>query len=128
MQKDVQKFVADGLLTVGHAKAILGIKEKKAQRAAADEVLRRKLTVRATERLVQEFHRTPAPRKARKPASLDGDLQAHLDRLTDRLRSHFATKVSLQHTPKRGRIELEYYGNDDLQRLLELMGFKDEEL
>ena len=54
LQKDIQKFLADGLLTVGHAKAILGIKVKRDQRTVADQVMRQRLTVRATEKLVQK--------------------------------------------------------------------------
>ena len=42
--------------------------------------------------------------------------------VTNRLRAHLATHVAIQHSPKKGRIEIEYYGNDDLQRLLELLG------
>ena len=48
--------------------------------------------------------------------------------LTSRLRQRFTTHVSVSHTAKKGRIELEYYGNDDLERLLELLGVSTEEL
>ena len=48
--------------------------------------------------------------------------------LTSRLRAHFTTHVSISHSPKKGRIELEYYGNDDLGRLLELLGVPPEGL
>ena len=48
--------------------------------------------------------------------------------LTSRLREHFTTHVSISHTPKKGRIELEYYGNDDLGRLLDVLGLPTEDL
>ena len=48
--------------------------------------------------------------------------------LTSRLREHFTTHVSISHTPKKGRIELEYYGNDDLGRLLDVLGVSTEDL
>jgi ParB family chromosome partitioning protein len=47
--------------------------------------------------------------------------------LQNRLQQHLATHVSLHHNEKRGRIEIEYYGNDDLQRILDLLGLKSEE-
>ena len=129
LQKDVQKFVADGLITVGHAKAILGIKVKRDQRTVADQVMRQRLTVRATEKLVQKLQAGENSRSGgEKSNASDPETEAMLRALTSRLREHFTTHVSISHSPKKGRIELEYYGNDDLGRLLELLGVPPEEL
>ena len=129
LQKDVQKFVADGLITVGHAKAILGIKVKRDQRTVADQVMRQRLTVRATEKLVQKLQAGENSRSGgEKNNASDPETEAMLRALTSRLREHFTTHVSISHSPKKGRIELEYYGNDDLGRLLELLGVPPEEL
>lgn len=129
LQKDIQKFLADGLLTVGHAKAILGIKVKRDQRTVADQVMRQRLTVRATEKLVQKIQagETSASNRTKNTHS-DPETEAMIRSLTSRLREHFTTHVSISHSPKKGRIELEYYGNDDLGRLLELLGIPAEEL
>lgn len=129
LQKDIQKFLADGLLTVGHAKAILGIKVKRDQRTVADQVMRQRLTVRATEKLVQKIQagETSASNRTTNTHS-DPETEAMIRSLTSRLREHFTTHVSISHSPKKGRIELEYYGNDDLGRLLELLGIPAEEL
>ena len=129
LQKDIQKFLADGLLTVGHAKAILGIKVKRDQRTVADQVMRQRLTVRATEKLVQKIQagETSATNRTKNTHS-DPETEAMIRSLTSRLREHFTTHVSISHSPKKGRIELEYYGNDDLGRLLELLGIPAEEL
>lgn len=123
LQVDVQKLLADGHLTVGHSKAILGIKEKKAQLAVAEEVLRRKLTVRQTEKLVQELQSgsSTGGRKNEKTRATQ-ESNAAIKSITNRLRNHFATHVSISHSAKKGRIELEYYGEDDLTRILEMMG------
>ncbi len=129
LQKDIQTFVAKGQITVGHAKAILGLKVKREQREVADDVMRRKLTVRATERLVQARHAGTTPKRGGKGAKdLDPATEAMVRALTSRLREHFTTHVSITHTPRKGRLELEYYGNDDLERLLELMGVSTEGL
>jgi ParB family chromosome partitioning protein len=122
LHKDIQKFVAHGQITVGHAKAILGIKVKREQREIADEVMRRKLTVRATEKLVQERHAGESSRKAKSSRAIDPETEAMIRALTNRLRQHFTTHVSISYSAKKGRLELEYYGNDDLERLLTLMG------
>ncbi|MDG2488021.1 MAG: ParB/RepB/Spo0J family partition protein [Roseibacillus sp.] len=129
LQKDIQKFVADGLITVGHAKAILGIKVKRDQRTVADQVMRQRLTVRATEKVVQKLQAGGRTNSSREKSGVsDPETEAMLRSLTSRLREHFTTHVSISHSAKKGRIELEYYGNDDLGRLLELLGVPAEEL
>ena len=129
LQKEIQNFVADGLLSVGHAKAILGIKVKRDQRAIADQVMRQRLTVRATEKLVQKIQVGENSTRRNKPDHVsDPETDAMIRSLTSRLREHFTTHVSIAHSPKKGRIELEYYGNDDLGRLLELLGIPPEKL
>ena len=125
LHHDIQLFVAQGRLTVGHAKAILSIKGHDVQLLAAEQVMRRQLTVRATEKLAQsilngalgdsgEAKKTPVPR----------EVDIHIRAITNRLREHLATHVAIQHAAKKGKIEIEYYGDDDLQRLLELIGLK----
>jgi ParB family transcriptional regulator, chromosome partitioning protein len=123
LHKDVQMFVAQTRLTVGHAKAILAIKDKETQLLVADQIIRRQLTVRAAEKLTQSFlngdsPESGEPRKAAAPREVD----IHVRAITNRLREHFATHVAIQHSSKKGKIEIEYYGDDDLQRLIELLG------
>ncbi|BCU75605.1 ParB/RepB/Spo0J family partition protein [Luteolibacter sp. LG18] len=125
---DVQLLVAQARLSVGHAKAILSIKDRDAQLLASDQVIRRQLTVRATEKLAQTFQNdlaTPATEggSAKAAASTPArETDAHIRAIENRLRDLFATHVAITHSTKKGKIELEYYGNDDLQRILELLG------
>ena len=125
LHRDIQSYVAQGHLTVGHAKAILAIKDQDVQLLAADQVMSRKLTVRATEKLTQSLlngtlNEPGEPKKSAEPRELD----IHIRALTNRLREHLATHVAIQHAAKKGKIEIEYYGDDDLQRLIELIGLK----
>jgi ParB family chromosome partitioning protein len=123
LHEDVQLQVAQGRVSVGHAKALLSLKDQASQLLAADQVLRKSLTVRATEKLVQEFLNPPASKgKNNGSPATARDLEPHLRDLENRLRTLFSTQVSISHAPKKGRIEIEYYGNDDLQRILELLG------
>lgn len=120
---DVQMLVAQARLTVGHAKAILAIKDHDTQLLAADQIIRRQLTVRATEKLAQSFlngdsHEPGEPKKS----SATREVDIHVRAITNRLREHLATHVAIQHSSKKGKIEIEYYGDDDLQRLIELIG------
>jgi ParB family transcriptional regulator, chromosome partitioning protein len=123
LHKDVQMLVAQARLTVGHAKAVLVIKDHDSQLLVADRIIRGTLTVRATEKLVQSFL-TEGPQEPgeSKKAPAARELDIHVRALTNRLREHLATHVSIQHSSKKGKIEIEYYGDDDLQRLIELLG------
>jgi ParB family chromosome partitioning protein len=124
---DVQLLVAQGRMSVGHAKAILSIKDQDSQLLASDQIIRRQLTVRAAEKLAQTFLNgsSDKPGDAKKAAGREVDI--HIRAITNRLREHLATHVSVQHSAKKGRIEIEYYGDDDLQRLLDLIGLAQSE-
>ena len=119
LHPQVQTWLTQGLLSVGHAKVLLGLKQQDEQVAVAETVLRRSATVRGTERLVARQLGGLRPRRKRRmqsaaPAAI-GDLQ-------QRLQEHLGTRVTLHHTEKGGRIEIEYYSDDDLDRLAELLG------
>jgi ParB family chromosome partitioning protein len=121
---DIQLLVAQARLSVGHAKAILSIKDQDAQLLAADQIIRRQLTVRATEKLVQSLlnREDTADPSQQKKAPAAREIDIHVRAITNRLREHLATHVAIQHNAKKGKIEIEYYGDDDLQRLIELLG------
>lgn len=120
LHPDIQSYLALGQITVGHAKAILALKDADSQKLAADQIIRRKLTVRAAEKLTQSLLVNPFgendPKKA-PPREID----IHVRELTKRLQEHLATHVAINHSLKKGRIEIEYYGNDDLDRILGLL-------
>jgi len=118
LHEQVQTWVTQGLLSVGHAKVLLALKEPEEQRAVAETILRRSATVRATERLVARQLGGTRPRRRRQTAATS----ATIEDLQNRLQEHLGTRVTFHHGEKRGRIEIEYYGNDDLQRVLNALG------
>jgi ParB family chromosome partitioning protein len=123
LHSDVQLLVAQARLTVGHAKAILALKDQESQLLIADQVIRKSLTVRATEKLAQSFlNDRPNESGESKKSTPPREVDIHVRALTNRLREHLATHVAIQHSTKKGKIEIEYYGDDDLQRLIELLG------
>ncbi|MDB6167962.1 MAG: parB-like partition protein [Verrucomicrobia bacterium] len=120
---EVQGFVARNLLSVGHAKVLLGINDAGHRTMLARRVIEEGLSVRATEKLVHERKAaTGSSRpKARGVSSKDAEAVAGIEK---KLGSHLGARVAVLHTPKKGRIVIEYHGNEDLQRLLEKLGIE----
>lgn len=121
LHPQVQAWVTQALLSVGHAKVLLALKEPEEQLLVGETILRRSATVRAAERLVARQLGTTRPRRKRQ-TGVAIVTSASIEDLQNRLQQHFGTRVTLHHGEKRGRIEIEYYGNDDLQRILVALG------
>ena len=121
LHPQVQTWVMQDLLSVGHAKVLLALKLPEEQLLVAETVLRRSATVRATERLVARQLGNVRTRRRRRISSATAS-SAAVEDLQSRLQQHLGTHVVVHHAEKRGRIEIEYYGNDDLQRILGTMG------
>jgi ParB family chromosome partitioning protein len=120
LDQQVQSWVVQGLLSVGHAKVLLGLKNHEEQRAVADTVLRQSSTVRTTEGMVaRKLGRSATTRGKKRAVSVP---DAAMGELENRLQQHLATHVTIHPGEKRGRIEIEYYGPDDLERVIEKLG------
>jgi ParB family transcriptional regulator, chromosome partitioning protein len=123
LHPQVQIWLAQNLISVGHAKVLLALKAPEEQLLAAETVLRRNATVRSTERMVARLLGIGrGRRKARRAVSDPGATAAAVGDLQNRLQQHLATHVIIHHGDKRGRIEIEYYGTDDLQRIVTALG------
>jgi ParB family transcriptional regulator, chromosome partitioning protein len=121
LHPQVQIWLAQGLISVGHAKVLLALKAPEEQLLAAEIVLRRNATVRSTERLVARLLGIGRSRRKQRAAEQAGS-SAAIEDLQNRLQEHLATHVSIHHGEKRGRIEIDYYGSDDLQRVVTALG------
>src|SRR5213595_1384910 len=123
LHPQVQIWLAQDLLSVGHAKVLLALKAPEEQLLAAETVLRRNATVRSTERLVaRQLGIGRSRRKSRQVGTGQTVTPAAIEDLQNHLQEHLATHVTIHHGDKRGRIEIEYYGNDDLQRIVTALG------
>lgn len=131
LHDQVQSWLTQERITVGHAKVLLSLKSPDEQVLLADAIIRRSLTVRAAEKLIaQHFAQSGAAKPTRggtSAAPAAPTLAPALLHVQNRLQQHLATHVALQHSEKRGRIEIEYYGTDDLNRVLGLLGLPPEE-
>jgi ParB family chromosome partitioning protein len=126
LHPQVQIWLAQNLLSVGHAKVLLALKAPEEQLLAGETVLRRNATVRSTERLVARLLGIGRSRR-RQRAFGQTVTPAAIEDLQNRLQQHLATHVSVHHGEKRGRIEIEYYGDDDLQRIVAALGLTPDE-
>jgi ParB family chromosome partitioning protein len=123
----LQNFIRDGRLTVGHAKVILGLVNEKDQKIVAERVIKQGLNVRQTEGVVAKLakrgsRRTPpAPESVATPA---GD--PHIADLEARLREVFATKVELHYEQGKGAVEISFFSDEELERILQILGVSSE--
>jgi ParB family chromosome partitioning protein len=125
LHSQVQAYLAQGRLSVGHAKVLLAFQNQDEQLVAAEITIRQAATVRMTERLVaSQLARQGRSGKPGARSSLGNSamVQNAVTDLERRLRERLATHVTIQHGEKKGRIEIEYYGHDDLDRILVLLG------
>ena len=130
LHDQVQSWLTQDRISVGHAKVLLALKSRDEQAMLAEEIIRHNLTVRAAEKLVARHFAqsgTPKPTRNGQPAGAKPAMAPAIQHLQNRLQQHFATHVTLHHGEKSGRIEIEYYGDDDLQRLLGVLGLKSDD-
>jgi ParB family chromosome partitioning protein len=123
LQPDVQSLLKHGNVSVGHAKVLLSLKTHEEQKWLADQVVRNGFSVRVTETMAAQQHRAAGrvkPSRSGKTAPL-GPTPAILH-IQNQLTHRLATRVTVQHGEKKGHIQIEYYGDDDLNRLLVLLG------
>lgn len=111
---EVQADVAAGALTMGHARALLGLAEAAEQRRAARDVVDGGLSVRETEALVKKLANPPSP-----PTPRTAAVDVHTQAAQDRLRVALGARVRIVRKGRKGRIEIDFGSEDELQRLFE---------
>lgn len=117
LPQDIQLMVAEHRLSTGHARAILALPTEDLQRTAAEKVVAQGLSVRATERLVQSMNEPREPKEDEK-VQIDPNVKA----AEENLERVLGTRVRIiAKNEKRGRIEIEYYSPDELERLYQML-------
>ncbi|MDZ8119552.1 ParB/RepB/Spo0J family partition protein [Pontiella agarivorans] len=122
----IRKYVAEGLLSVGHAKVLLSLETEKDQAILARKAIKDGLSVRALEKLVKKLTMPP-----KKPRAEKSDLPAdYLQTLTDELHQYLGTSIRISPSKTlangkkvRGSLEIDYHDNDELDRLLTVIGY-----
>jgi ParB family chromosome partitioning protein len=111
----IKDSITDGTLSMGHARALLGAETSAQQVAAWRAVVARKLSVRETENLVRRLK----SEKKKPRVSINRSEQLHLTSLAEDLSRHLGTKTLIKKNGQKGKVEIEFYSNDDLERLIE---------
>ncbi|MEI6394974.1 MAG: ParB/RepB/Spo0J family partition protein [Verrucomicrobiota bacterium] len=122
---EIQGYLREGRISVGHAKVILGLDVEKHQKHAAERILREGLNVRQTEALVSHLQarETSAISKADLPATKPRDV--HLANLENQLRERLGTKINLRYSQGKGALEITFFSDADLERILQILGIHD---
>lgn len=115
LENDIQKMLIAGTLSSGHARAVLSIEDREIRIALAKRIIEDNLNVRQAEALAKQLQKKQPPKKQKEKTAYD----IEIEKIQNKISSSMGTKVKINHTPKKGKIEIEYYGNDDLERILE---------
>jgi len=109
----VQQKVASGLLTAGHARALLGLTDAHAIEVLANQIVKEGLSVRATEQVIAA---SPTKKKTKKPTTVSSS-RIEFNEIAERIGDALDTRVTIQGSVKKGTIAIEFAGAEDLKRL-----------
>lgn len=124
LPSEVQSYLRDGRISVGHAKVILGLSAPEQQKRAADRIIKHGLNVRQTEQAVAHMQdRSWSGVKTNRLASVPMR-DAHVADLENRLCERFGAKVQLRYREGKGTVEIRFANEDDLERILQIAGVK----
>ncbi|KUO76323.1 MAG: chromosome partitioning protein ParB [Clostridia bacterium BRH_c25] len=115
LPKEIKDMIAAGKITQGHARALLAIEGEKRQLEVAGKIINQQLNVRQIEKLAKDT------KQKEKVEALPDKYQIEINQLEERLKTALGTKVTIQHKSNRGKIEIEYYSNEELDRILDLL-------
>ena len=122
LNEKVQQMVIDDMLSTGHARALLGIEDQDKQYQTAQKIFDEKLSVRETEKLVKKIQQEKEEDKSKKETKIDPKMVAIFGDLEETMKMILGTKVAInQKDDKKGKIEIEYYSMDELDRIIDLI-------
>ncbi len=111
----IKNMIAEGKITQGHARALLAIEGEKKQLEMAEKIINQQLNVRQIEKMAKET-------KHKDKTEVTPDrYQLEINQLEEKLKAALGTKVIIQHKNNKGKIEIEYYSNEELDRIIELL-------
>ena len=116
LPKYLQEYITEGKLAMGHGRALLGLKQKGQLKTLAERTIAEGLNVRQLEKLVQQLNEN-VPRETKRPEKKNVFIKEHESLLKER----FGTNVMIKQMKNKGKIEIEFVNEEDLQRILELL-------
>ena len=115
LDEKIQELIIQGEITEGHGRAILRLPDKEAQLALAKKIIKDHLSVRETEKKVDEMLKKP------KKKTIKDEKEVIYKEIVDKIKNILGTKVQITRGKKKGKIEIEYYNENDLERILYLL-------
>lgn len=125
LDKEIQGLVSTGILSVGHAKVLLGVADEAQRLLLARRLAEMQCSVRVAEELARRVNAGKSPVPAANAEPVIRKISEEIFRIEKLLCSHLRTKVLVKNGEKSGKILIEYHGNEDLRRLLEIFGLTD---
>lgn len=114
----VQQYIIEGIITEGHGRALLSIKDLELQYELSQKVIDENLSVRELEKLTKKFLEVKDKVKEERATN---ELNPYYKEIKNQLQDYFGTKVNISNKNNKGKIEIEYYSEDDLQRILDII-------
>ncbi len=111
-----QEKLREGLITIGHAKVLLTVKDAQVQKELVERIMDQVLTVRELEKYIEELEKNKSKKNQKKPES-----NPFYREIQENLQKILGTKVSISKGTKKGKIEIEYYSDEQLTRIIEMM-------
>ena len=120
---EIQGFLSRRLISTGHAKVLLGLESEEHRKLLARRIIETGMSVREAEKQVRHLKESTGTTKQAKAKSAEAQATVIRD-LEKRIGEHFNTRCMLKHGAKKGKLTIEYFGNEDLDRILEKLGIK----
>lgn len=114
----VQDYLIDEVISEGHGRALLSVEDKNVQYKLAQAIIDEDLSVRDTENLIKDYYKKPKQDNKKKT---EENNNPYVSDIKSKLESYFGTKVLLKNGKNKGKIEIEYYSNEDLQRIIDIL-------
>ncbi|SHE87687.1 ParB/RepB/Spo0J family partition protein [Clostridium fallax] len=118
----VQQYIIEGVLSEGHGRALLSLKDKELQFNLAQKIVDENLSVRECEKEVKKVLETKDNKKDKEQNKATDNI--YYKEIQNKLQNYFGTKVNINSKKDKGKIEIEYYSEDDLQRILDIINYK----
>ncbi|MFJ5759569.1 ParB/RepB/Spo0J family partition protein [Neobacillus sp. NPDC093182] len=114
----IQELISDGKISMGHGRALLGLRQKAKLPALVDKIIQESLNVRQLEKIIQHLNEN-VPRETKNP---EKKKDVFIQEREHSLRERFGTTVNIKQTKNKGKIEIEFFSQEDLERILEMLG------
>lgn len=118
LDERVQQYIIESIITEGHGRALLAVNDKQKQYEVAQKVIDEKLSVRELERLIKKIDDESERNSL---LERNNELNPYYKEIKNQLQNFFGTKVNIANKKNKGKIEIEYYSEEDLQRILDIM-------